>query len=215
MYESCSVTVKQSQWTLVTVLNSILNFSSQTNFKYTFYNDLKLSKYLREIIYYGNPYEKEHAIYLLWNFSFDRNIAIHICNDTELIEYLTKIDKHSHDASKLAIYSRGILLQSKMTCERLDLSKFSKDSSDKIRLVYASKYNDDIISRVQQQLRDFNFNLADERQIAEDKSSCLVIFLTNSLSYCCESRSRIEFALALKKPIFAILAEDNFILQGW
>lgn len=209
----------------MTILNAINSLSSSDEqLKYWLYNDYKMSRYLREIIYQGNEYEKECAIYSLWNFCFDRRVAIHFRSDTELVDYLVKLEnQHSiadDDAliSNLKSYSSGVLFQSKLlsTNVRLDLSG-SKVESDKIRLVSASGHDLALVNLVETCLKDSLFRLSNASRIDEDNLGCVVVFLTSSLKYCAESRSRIEFALALKKPIFCILAENGFIYEahGW
>lgn len=181
-----------------------------------------MSRYLREIIYQGNEYEKECAIYSLWNLCFDRRVAIHVRSDTELVDYLVKLEnQHSIDDiafGNLKSYSSGVLFQSKLlsTNVRLDL-RGSKDEPDKIRLVSASGHDLALVDLVETRLKDSLFRLSNASRIDEDNLGCVVVFLTCSLKYCAESRSRIEFALALKKPIFCILAENGFIYEahGW
>lgn len=196
----------------MTVLSALQNIAVHPDIKYTLFYELKMAKYLRDIIYHGNEYEKDRAMYILWELCFDQEIDANISNDRQLVEYLRQLAENK-EANPLSKYASGVLFQVKMGNQvRTEIGE-----ARNIRLV--SELNGrELSKRIGSELDKFNFNISSDEgkldEVVED-SICLVVFLTGLLKYSPECRSEIEYALALKKQIIVVLIEDNYKPDGW
>lgn len=207
------MTVKQSQWTVATVLKALQNVAAHPDVKPILYFDVKLAKYLREIIYYGNEYEKESAIYLLWEMCFDKLVADDVIKDKQLVEYLNKLANESSKSTDLKTVSNGVLFQVKLATGKLEILMEDK-MPETVRLVWEKK-SEELSTRVATELERLDFRVCSEVRETVVSFACLVVFLTGKLKYTPECRSQIEYAIAMKTPIFAVIAESGYKSDGW
>ena len=76
------------QWDLTELISGLFRISVNDKIKYHIYANCKINEYLDRIIFHGNLIEKEYAIKLLYQLSFDENVSNLIGKDKNLISTL-------------------------------------------------------------------------------------------------------------------------------
>lgn len=76
------------QWDLTELISGLFRISVNDKIKYHIYANCKINEYLDRIIFHGNLIEKEYAIKLLYQLSFDDNVSNLIGKDKNLISTL-------------------------------------------------------------------------------------------------------------------------------
>ena len=75
-------------WNLYECLQALYKFAINDNLKNTIYETFKMKDSLRKIVYNGNEAEQEYAFKVLNQLCFDKNIALDISNDKDLLKLI-------------------------------------------------------------------------------------------------------------------------------
>jgi hypothetical protein len=91
--------------------------------KRVIYYEFNLNNTLRTFIMYGAPKEKENALGLLWQLSYDDKVAEDVVNDTELYSEIKSLSSNKSLDKSINKNAFGILwvLRKKALCEDRDV----------------------------------------------------------------------------------------------
>lgn len=100
------------QWDLVELISGLHRISVNDQMKYYIYTDCGLKEIVNRIIFHGNVIEKEYAIRLLYELSFDKKVASKVIADKNLLEIINKLVSYCEKSSKnseMLKYCKGLL----------------------------------------------------------------------------------------------------------
>ena len=100
------------EYNIVELIEAIYRLSVNDMLKMKLYKEMNLERLLKDVILFGNEYEKEKATKLLWQLCFNDGVMESVSEDFELIAYMNeflsrKDSALEHEGSKRNI--KGIL----------------------------------------------------------------------------------------------------------
>ena len=166
----CSFEQSGVKWDLAELIRALYRIAVNDRIKFYIYNDLNVKKYIHLIISHGNLVEKEYTISLLYQLSFDKNVARLIRNDLTLIESINNlIRQESGTASaELIDHCQGLLwiIKSSMNknvrratvCADTPLVRDRRGKQRQIMISYNSQ-NREMCLKIKQSLEQLGFKI--------------------------------------------------------
>lgn len=143
-------------WRLTELLNFLIRaVDLNEKLRYEIYEGMNAKLCLSRILFYGNEYEKEHALKLLWKLSMDKLVSDLIRNDLSLYSFVLGLSKNDFNKNKMLLkYSNYILfLLESAGCEvnvvkiNQELSR-NKSFSNRSFFCNTEKYKSQISERI-------------------------------------------------------------------
>lgn len=91
--EATVIIYNENRYNILELLDSLYKIAINDKMKYTLYEEFGMKKILKEIIMFGNEYEKEFATRLLYQMCFDSNVCAQMGEDNELVDFLNDSEK--------------------------------------------------------------------------------------------------------------------------
>ena len=107
--EVCALSVRQTVWNLIEILNALYHIALNDQVKYRIYEECQMNESLRRIIYYGNEVEVEFALRMLWQLCFDHSVAVNVIIDERLMARIDELKKGGAKKPSLKVACDGIL----------------------------------------------------------------------------------------------------------
>jgi hypothetical protein len=108
-YDVCIIHDNETHWDIVELLSSLYHISVNDKIKQKIFDEFNIKHFIEKIIFFGNYIEKEYSIRLLYQLSFDYNIAKLINSRKKLLTYIDHLLKEENISKNLADYCCGIL----------------------------------------------------------------------------------------------------------
>jgi hypothetical protein len=89
------------EFNIIDVLDGIYKVLVNDKAKLQLYRGLNLKARLKDIIIYGNTFEREYAAKCLWQLCFDETILKEVADDTELFQFMIDLDKKLNDDTQV------------------------------------------------------------------------------------------------------------------
>jgi hypothetical protein len=119
---SCLINYKEHRWDLVSILVGLFNLCRASTVRYLIYYEFKASKYLRDLIYFGNEHEVDFSLLLLWQLCFEPIINNNVSRDVELTRFLTNLANSPAASASVKKNASGILFSAKLN-EKANVKK--------------------------------------------------------------------------------------------
>ena len=226
----CRINFSKTIWHLVELEDALYHMAVNDGIKYDIYFTYEMNKYLRMIIYNGTIGEIQHSLNLLYQLCFDKRVADHVLNDSELFEKLKKLSNDVYPQIKLI--SDGILwLLGKNTNktprpkEKNDCNEKNKEENKHIMISYNSKSREECLK-----IKSFLENIGHKVWIDVDQihgSSCeamadaienakvVLMCMTEKYKQSTNCRAEAEYSFQLNRPIVPLILEKGYKANGW
>lgn len=90
----------ENRYNLLEMMDSLYKIAINDDMKHKLYEDFGMKQILKDIIMFGDEFEKEYATRLLYQMCFDSNVCTQMGEDNELVDYLCH-EEQVENASRL------------------------------------------------------------------------------------------------------------------
>ena len=148
------------KWDLNELISGIYRIAINDEIKYYVYCNCKINEVIEIIVEYGALVEKEHALKLLYQLSFDDNVADLIRNDESMIKLIESYAAHksNQNNSKFLEYSKNLLwrIQSKHS---LNLKNKPHSGAQKQIMISYNTKTRDVCMKIKTELEKIGFKI--------------------------------------------------------
>ena len=216
--------ISNNDWLVIEIFQCLYRLSVSDSIKHDIYFRYMCNKYLRDFIYFGNEFEKEFALKLLWQLCFENKIGEDICQDEKLYSIIKEISDNK-GPKELVRCCSGIIW---LINEKTQPKKSSQSISSKLKHVmisYNSKTRDQCL-KIKSALENEGYKIwIDVENIhgsslesmanAIEESSCVLMCMTEKYKQSANCRLEAEYCINQNKPIVPLIMEKAYKPDGW
>ena len=212
----------EEDWNLYECLQALYKFAINDKLKNTIYETFQMKDSLRKIVYNGNETEQEYGFKVLNQLCFDKNIALDISNDKDLMKFMNDLILKKTNEKKLVKNIDGILWlinkKGEKEIKSEDLKKhvfISYNSESRSICLDIKTFLEKIGFKCWIDIENIHGSSIDAMAKGIEAASCVLICMTEKYKESNNCRMEAEYTLQRKIPFIPLILQKSYRPDGW